>query len=145
MMYKRIKDVREDNDYTQNDIANKLNVNRSTYANWENGDKLIPLEKLDEISVLFNVPFSYLLDMEISYSKKITIKKMNYKKMLDKINIIKKTKKQTYQDIGNAIGVSKATAFKYYNNQMKIPVDKLILLSIYIKYNIDELLEKIQK
>ncbi len=143
MIYKRIKDIREDNDLTQNDIANKLNVNRSTYANWENGDKLIPLEKLDEISVLFNVPFSYLLDMEISYSKKITIKKMNYKKMLDKINNIKKTKKQTYQDIANAIGVSKATAFKYYNNQMKIPVDKLILLSDFMKCNIDQLLGKI--
>ena len=143
MNYKRIKDIREDNDLTQNDIANKLNVNRSTYANWENGDKLIPLEKLDDISVLFNVPFSYLLDKEMSYNKKITIKKMNYKKMLDKINNIKKTKKQTYQDIANAIGVSKATAFKYYNNQMKIPVDKLILLSDFMKCNIDQLLGKI--
>ncbi len=143
MIYKRIKDIREDNDLTQNDIANKLNVNRSTYANWENGDKLIPLEKLDDISVLFNVPFSYLLDKEMSYNKKITVKKMNYKKMLDKINNIKKTKKQTYQDIANAIGVSKATAFKYYNNQMKIPVDKLILLSDFMKCNIDQLLGKI--
>ena len=143
MIYKRIKDIREDNDLTQNDIANKLNVNRSTYANWENGDKLIPLEKLDDISVLFNVPFSYLLDKEMSYNKKITIKKMNYKKMLDKINAIKNDKKQTYQDIANAIGVSKATAFKYYNNQMKIPVDKLILLSDFMKCNIDQLLGKI--
>ena len=142
MIYKRIKDIREDNDLTQNDIANKLNVNRSTYANWENGDKLIPLEKLDDISVLFNVPFSYLLDKEMSYNKKITIKKMNYKKMLDKINAIKNDKKQTYQDIANAIGVSKATAFKYYNNQMKIPVDKLILLSDFMKCNIDQLLGK---
>ena len=142
MIYKRIKDIREDNDLTKNDIANKLNVNRSTYANWENGDKLIPLEKLDDISVLFNVPFSYLLDKEMSYNKKITIKKMNYKKMLDKINAIKNDKKQTYQDIANAIGVSKATAFKYYNNQMKIPVDKLILLSDFMKCNIDQLLGK---
>ncbi len=144
MTYKRIKDVREDNDYTQNELADKLNVNRSTYANWENGDKLIPLEILDKISVLFNVPFSYLLNNESIKDKTIKIKKLDYDYLLSKLNTIKKNKKYSYQDIGDAIGVTRGTAYKYYNNIMKIPVDKLILLSEFVDSNIDKLLGKIK-
>lgn len=144
MTYKRIKDVREDNDYTQNELADKLGVNRSTYANWENGDKLIPLDILDKISVLFNVPFSYLLNNESLKDKSIKIKKLDYNNLLNNLNTMKKIKKNSYQEIGDAIGVTRGTVYKYYNNIMKIPVDKLILLSNYVDCNIDKLLGKIK-
>ena len=68
---------------------------------------------------------------------------MDYNKLLVKLNSFKVSKKHTYQDIANAIGVSRATVCKYYNNQMTIPVDKLISLSKYVKCDIDELLGKI--
>ena len=142
MIYKRIKDVREDNDYTQNELADKLNVNRSTYANWENGDKLIPLDILDKISVLFNVPFSYLLNNEPLKYKNVKIKKLDYDKLLHNLKSLKEARNNSYQEIGDAIGVTRGTAYKYYNNKMKIPVDKLILLSKYLKCNIDQLLGK---
>ena len=37
--YNRIKDLREDHDYKQEEIAKYLKVERSVYAKWENGDK----------------------------------------------------------------------------------------------------------
>ena len=53
-----LKDIRKDRDYTQEDIASMINCNRSTYSDWENGDVMIPLNRLDELSFLYNVRLS---------------------------------------------------------------------------------------
>lgn len=67
--YNRIKDLREDHDYKQEEIAKYLKVERSVYAKWENGDKNIPLSKIDSLSIMYNVPLSYILDKQQSMKK----------------------------------------------------------------------------
>lgn len=141
--YKRIKDLREDRDYTQDYISNILKTNRSSYANWENGETLIPLEKLDQLSVFYNVPLSYLLGIKNTYNKYGNVNKMNYGLMLDKLNKLKEGLLLTYQDIGDYLKVSKSTAYKYYEGQLKIPVNMLILLCELNKCDVDNLLGKI--
>ena len=140
MIYKRIKDVREDNDFTQDFVAYKLNVSRSTYANWENGDIIIPLDKLDELSMLYDVSIGYLIGKTKNNCCKLKpINKDYFLKMLYKL---KKNRKSTYKEIGNAIGVYETTVYKYFHGERHIPVDKLILLAKYFDYDIDELLGK---
>jgi len=141
--YKRIKDLREDHDYTQDYIANYLETNRSSYANWESGDNLIPLDKLDMLSVFYNVPFSYLLGIKNKFDKNIKIKKIDYNKLLENLNNYRNELNLTYQQIADYLKVSKATAFKYYNDQLTIPTDALVLLSELNKCDIDELCNKI--
>ena len=143
LRYRRIKDLREDRDYTQDYIADILHVRRSSYANWENGETLIPLDKLDRLSVFYNVSLKYILDIQKHRDTNIVIKKMDYNVMLDKINKIKGDLSLTYQDIGEYLKVSKSTAYKYYNGEIKIPVDILHLLGELNKCDIDKLLEKI--
>jgi len=141
--YKRIKDLREDHDYTQDYIANYLETNRSSYANWESGDNLIPLDKLDMLSVFYNVPFSYLLGVKNKFDKNIKIRKINYGMLLENLNNYRNELNLTYQQIADYLKVSKATAFKYYNDQLTIPTDALVLLSELNKCDIDELCNKI--
>lgn len=141
--YKRIKDLREDHDYTQDYIANYLKTNRSSYANWESGDNLIPLDKLDMLSVFYNVPFSYLLSVKNKFDKNIKIKKLNYNKLLENLNNYRNVLNLTYQQIADYLKVSKATAYKYYNGQLTIPTDALVLLGELNKCDIDELCAKI--
>ena len=141
--YKRIKDLREDHDYTQDYIANYLETNRSSYANWESGDNLIPLDKLDMLSVFYNVPFSYLLGIKNKFDKNIKIKKIDYNKLLENLNNYRNELNLTYQQIADYLKVSKATAFKYYNDQLTIPTDALVLLGELNKCDIDELCNKI--
>ena len=58
----RIKELRENRNYLQKDIADKLKVNRSTVAKWETGkalprtDKLLDLAKILNCSVLDLLP-----------------------------------------------------------------------------------------
>lgn len=141
--YKRIKDLREDHDYTQDYIANYLETNRSSYANWESGDNLIPLDKLDMLSVFYNVPFSYLLGVKNKFDKNIKIRKINYGMLLENLNNYRNELNLTYQQIADYLKVSKATAFKYYNDQLTIPTDALVLLGELNKCDIDELCNKI--
>lgn len=57
----RIKDLREDNDIKQQTIANYLNVKQSSYSQYENGNRQIPLEALIKLAEYYNTSTDYLL------------------------------------------------------------------------------------
>ena len=46
MLYKRIRDLREDNDLTQAELAKLLHIKQNTYSQYENGKREIPLDTL---------------------------------------------------------------------------------------------------
>lgn len=73
MKYKRIRDLREDKDWTQQQIADMLYVNRRTYAAYENGVNSMTPETLIKLAKIHNVSIDYLLeqtDIKIPYPSK---------------------------------------------------------------------------
>lgn len=62
MKYKRIKELREDKDYTQIFIGNSINVPQRTYSYYENGERCIPPEVLSKIADFHNTSVDYLLE-----------------------------------------------------------------------------------
>ena len=60
-MYKRIRDLREDNDLTQKEVAKKLNCSQQVYSNYELGQRDIPTDILIKLSSLYNVSTDYIL------------------------------------------------------------------------------------
>lgn len=48
--YKRIRELREDNDLTQQEIAKKLNLHLTSYQRWESGEREIPTHIIIELS-----------------------------------------------------------------------------------------------
>lgn len=63
MICTRIKDMREDKDWTQEYMAGLLFIARSTYSAYENGANAPPLEILIRISEIHGVSVDYLLDL----------------------------------------------------------------------------------
>ena len=63
MIYKRIRDLREDNDLTQQNIADELHINRRSYAAYENGINSMTPETLIKIAIFYNVSVDYLLGL----------------------------------------------------------------------------------
>lgn len=56
-----LKNLRYDIDLNQKELANKLNINPSTYRNYENGNREPDFETLINISKFFNVSTDFLL------------------------------------------------------------------------------------
>ena len=60
-MYSRIRDLREDADLTQVQIAKILNCSQRVYSNYERGDIDIPTEILIKLANLHDVSVDYIL------------------------------------------------------------------------------------
>lgn len=60
-MYQRIRDLREDNDLKQRQLADYLNCSQQVYSNYELGQRDIPTDVLIRLANLYNVSIDYLL------------------------------------------------------------------------------------
>ncbi len=60
-MYKRIRDLREDHDFTQSHLAKVLNCSQQAYSNYELGQRDIPTDILIELSRFYSVSVDYIL------------------------------------------------------------------------------------
>lgn len=65
-----IRNLRRDKDYSQEYLAEKLNVTRQTISKWENGAAMPDLKKLTEIADFFSVSMDTLLGIEIENDDK---------------------------------------------------------------------------
>lgn len=57
----RIRELREDSDYKQREIASLLNCSQVSYSNYEIGKRCIPLECVVKLAEFYNVSTDYLL------------------------------------------------------------------------------------
>ena len=58
--YRRIKDLREDSDKAQQEIAKILSITQQQYALYESGKREIPLHHLITLAKFYNVSLDYL-------------------------------------------------------------------------------------
>lgn len=58
--YQRLKDLREDNDKSQSEIADILNMKYQQYARYESGEREIPLHHFITLARYYNVSLDYL-------------------------------------------------------------------------------------
>ena len=56
----RIRDLREDNDYTQKYVAKYLVCDQSLYSKYERGERPIPLEIMVKLAKLYDTSIDYL-------------------------------------------------------------------------------------
>jgi len=63
MVLRRIIDLREERDWTQIEVAKKLNVSQRAYSHYENGTRQLPLEILVKLSKLYSVSTDYILEI----------------------------------------------------------------------------------
>ena len=86
---KRFQELRKKHQYTQEDIANKLNITPQAVSKWENDISAPDITLLKEISDIFNITIDDLLGNttnSVKYVEENQRKDIN--KMLLKINIV---------------------------------------------------------
>lgn len=71
-MKNRLKDLREDADLTQTQVASLLNISQVAYSYYEIGKRSIPLELLCKLADYYNTSIDYILyrtNISIPYKK----------------------------------------------------------------------------
>ena len=63
MLYPRIRNLREDRDLKQREIAAILNCSQRVYSNYELGQRDIPTEVLIQLAQFYNVSVDYILGL----------------------------------------------------------------------------------
>ncbi|MBO5494726.1 MAG: helix-turn-helix transcriptional regulator [Eubacterium sp.] len=63
MYFRRLKDIREDHDLKQAEIADYLGIAQTVYSRYERGFQTIPIEHLLKLADYYNVSTDYLLGL----------------------------------------------------------------------------------
>ncbi len=74
MRYVRLKNLREDNDLTQTQLAARLQCSQRVYSDYERGKVGIPTEILIRLAIVYDTSVDYLLDLtdeKTAYARKI--------------------------------------------------------------------------
>ena len=101
MLAENLKKIRKDKGYTQEILAEKLNVVRQTVSKWEKGLSLPDVDMLSKIANVLETDVNILLDSQITttdqseivkqlakINEQLTIKNRRYKKIMKTIAII---------------------------------------------------------
>lgn len=59
----RIKDLREDADRTQKEIADYLHIKQNTYSQYENGQRQLPIDALIALAKYYKTSTDYILEL----------------------------------------------------------------------------------
>ena len=139
MSSQRIQHLREEFEYTQEFVAEYLECSRSTYANWETGNIILPLEVASKLAVLYNVPLSFILGVGTIHLVDEQIKKIDYDYLRNRLRELKEKQKSSFDEISEYIDTNRSTTNRYFNGKIKIPTDKLILLCEFFNIDVDDL------
>ena len=109
----RLLELREYNFLLQKDIAQILNIDRSTYSTWETNLKIIPLKHLNTLSNYYNISMDYILGLT---NKKIKHKKLNEldKKIIgNNIKKLRSNNNLTLRDLAKILNTTSSTISAY--------------------------------
>ena len=71
----KLRELREDNDLTQQQIADMLGTSQTMYARYERGATELPIRHLRELCIFFNVSADYILDIDHDGNRGVGIAK----------------------------------------------------------------------
>ena len=63
MFHLRLRDLREDNDLTQKEVAAYLGINQRTYSNYETEKRSMPMEQYRSLAIFYKTSVDYLVGL----------------------------------------------------------------------------------
>ena len=133
--FKRIDDLRTDNDLKIRNIAEVLGISVDNYFDYANGRSNFPLDKLNKLVNYFKVSFDYitgLSDIKNYYDGDIDIKLLK-----ERIKMVRKSNNLSQEETAHIIGDKQSTYWNYESGKSIIPISKLYLLAKYYNISID--------
>lgn len=144
MLYKeKLKILREKNNLTQQNIANKLNIAKARYCQYENEYEIIPLKHLITISDFYQTSIDYIFSFSNNEHYKEEKTNINQFKSGERLKEIRKENKLTQENLANKLNVARSIISKYEKGEFLIATHTLYTLCKYFNISADYLLGKI--
>ena len=112
MITERIRDIREEKDLRQIDVARILNVSQANYSRWENGTELMPLKKLTIFCNYFNVSMDYVIGITRNNTSTGT-HELNSKTIGNNLKEFRKKHGITQAELANFLNTTHSTISAY--------------------------------
>lgn len=128
-MNNRIKYLRENLYMTQQEMSKKLNIARSTYSEYENGDTIPPLEKLCMISKICNVNLDYILGLNKDKTPYGPILDFEKAKLLYNIKKLRLAHNYSKTYLGKLTSYDRSAITRYESGELKVSVAFIIKIS----------------
>lgn len=141
----RIKNLREEKDLAQKDLANILGIDRSTYSSYEIGRDTIPLKHLNTLCNYFDISIDYAMGLTKTTKYKNSFNEINMEKVSERLKNIRKENNLTQAHISEILNTSRSTWTGYEGKKFLISTLLLYELSRRYNYSMDYILGKIDK
>ena len=136
----KLRELREEKNLTQVELANTLNINRKTYTNWEIARTEISVDNLVMLANFYKVNIDYLFGLD---EKKTIYHDVNYKLLSKRLNEYIKTEKIKIEALAIDAGTTISTIWVYLHNKVKIRTIYLYLICKNNNLSMDYLLGRV--
>lgn len=140
-----LKDIREEHNLKQNDIAKILGIKRSTYSSYEIERDTIPIKHLNNLCNYFNVSIDYVVGLNKNKRYKDSLPEINNEKQIERLKSLRKEQELTQEEIAKILNTSRSTWTGYEYGKYQIPTLLLYELCQKYNYSMDYILGKIDE
>ena len=137
--FERLKNIREDHDLSQEQMAKILHVKRPAYSLWELGINIIPLKFLSSFADYFNYSLDYVLGLTNSKDTVLLKKGINRKSIGNNIKNIRIKNNLSQENLANILGVTQACIVRYEKGIIEISTSNLYKLSKTFNISMNDL------
>ena len=141
MNFEALKNIRNELELTQEDIANILNVKRGTYASWECGSDTIPTMQLYKLAEYYQVNIDYLVDLDKKH-KVFCNKELNKEAIGNNLLRLRKKLNMAQLPFSESLNINQSTYWAYENGKTLITTTTLITLAKNYNVSIDKILNR---
>lgn len=142
MILNKVKEIRNELELSQEDIAKVLNVKRGTYASWECGSDVIPTRQIYKLAEYFKLSIDYLLEISNQGHMVYHGSDINLSDVGNNIYNIRKRNNLSQKDFAESIGINQSTLWAYEKGKTLITLSSLISLAKVYNVTIDSILNR---
>ncbi len=139
----KLKQIREDNQMTQEKISNILGCKRSAYSLWEINKNTIPLYYLNKISNEFDINIDYLADLSNEKNIKFKKNEIDRVELGKNIRLARKSVNYTQEKLASKLNTTHSVISAYEFGKTAVPTLFMIEIAKITKKSLNWFLNKI--
>lgn len=138
--FERVRDLREEQELTQKQISELLQIDISTYCAWERGRDLFPLKRLLTLADYYEVSLDYITGLSDHKKYNDLTKNLNYDLVKKRLRQVRLENEYTQEILAKCLHTTHSALSAYENGHQLIPLLYLYQLSTLLNISMDYIL-----